>query len=330
MQAVLTVLGALHRQRAQRGGCFIDISMAESLLQWNAISFNAPMRRARAAERRRAFYQIYATADGRFVTLSPLEPKFWDNFCNAVGRPEWIPRRYEPLPQTALIAEVAGLFASRSLAEWDAILSPTAATRLCSIFRKYRSIRRCAPRRMIERRTFHATAVFPAFIDESAVIPHSAPGAVDRSGSGALGGLLGPSRPQRRIAASEMLRPGGGGQVRSPMIRVRPGPRNGVATAASPGSMSERTFGIPSPSRTRCSVTSRQALQRLISTSSGSSRTHSGSAARLSKGTLAATTVESRAGREEHTLEHAAIMPLLRLRNGNSRRNLRAGRATLR
>ena len=71
-----------------------------------------------------AFYQIYATADGRFVTLSPLEPKFWDNFCNAVGRPEWIARRYEPLPQTALIAEVSALFASRPLAEWDAILGP--------------------------------------------------------------------------------------------------------------------------------------------------------------------------------------------------------------
>jgi len=125
LQAVITVLGALQGRAHTGRGCFIDVSMAESLLFWNTLSFNAPMRRGQGLlNGGAAFYQIYPTADGRFVSLSPLEPKFWDNFCTAVGRPDWRKRRYEPLPQDGLIAEVSALFASRPLADWDALLQP--------------------------------------------------------------------------------------------------------------------------------------------------------------------------------------------------------------
>ena len=74
------------RARDPGGGCFIDVSMAESLLLWNAISFNAPMRRGEGLlNGGAAFYQIYATAARRFVTLSPLEPKFWAAWCRGVA-----------------------------------------------------------------------------------------------------------------------------------------------------------------------------------------------------------------------------------------------------
>jgi crotonobetainyl-CoA:carnitine CoA-transferase CaiB-like acyl-CoA transferase len=69
-----------------------------------------------------AFYQIYKTQDGRFVTLGALEDKFWANFCTAVGRPDWIARQWEAMPQHALIGEVAALFASRPLAAWCTLL----------------------------------------------------------------------------------------------------------------------------------------------------------------------------------------------------------------
>ena len=124
LQSVITILAALHARTRTGQGCTIDISMAESLLFWNTLSFSAPMRRGQGLlNGGAAFYQIYPTADGRFVSLSPLEPKFWDNFCDAVGRPDWKSRRYEPLPQSALIGEVSDLFASEPLAHWDALLT---------------------------------------------------------------------------------------------------------------------------------------------------------------------------------------------------------------
>lgn len=125
LQSVVTVLGALHARECTGRGCTIDIGMAEALLFWNTLSFSAPMRRgAGLLNGGAAFYQIYPTADGRHVSLSPLEPKFWDHFCAAVGREDWKKRRYEPLPQTALIADVAALFASQPLAYWDELLTP--------------------------------------------------------------------------------------------------------------------------------------------------------------------------------------------------------------
>jgi alpha-methylacyl-CoA racemase len=123
LQAVVTILGALLARRRGGKGCFLDISLSESLLSWQAPALTVPPARGAAViNGGAAFYQIYRTADGRFVTLCPLEPKFWANFCQAVGRPEWTDRQFEPLPQTALIAEVAALFASQARAHWDELL----------------------------------------------------------------------------------------------------------------------------------------------------------------------------------------------------------------
>ena len=177
LQAVLTVLGALLGRRQKGGGCFIDVSMAESLLLWNAISFNAPMRRGEGLlNGGAAFYQIYATADGRFVTLSPLEPKFWDNFCNAVGRPEWIPRRYERLPQTALIAEVASLFASRSLADWNALLkSADCCYQGVLELSEVPEHPQMLARGMVERQGRFTDVLFPAIVDGAAPASRNGP-----------------------------------------------------------------------------------------------------------------------------------------------------------
>ncbi len=123
MQAVITILGALIARDGGRGGAFLDISLSESLLSWQGPGLTVPPPRGEGViNGGAAFYQIYRAADGRFVSLSPLEPKFWVNFCNAVGHAEWIPRQFEPMPQTALVAEVAALFAGQPLDHWDARL----------------------------------------------------------------------------------------------------------------------------------------------------------------------------------------------------------------
>jgi crotonobetainyl-CoA:carnitine CoA-transferase CaiB-like acyl-CoA transferase len=60
-----------------------------------------------------ACYRIYATADGRYLTVGALEPKFWRRLCELLERPDLVERAFEPeLP------ELATLFRTRSLREW--------------------------------------------------------------------------------------------------------------------------------------------------------------------------------------------------------------------
>ncbi len=128
LQAVIAILAALLRRERGGEGAFLDVSLAEAVLAWQGGQLTAALR-GRPMTRGRdllnggaACYGIYETADGRFVTLGALEPKFWAAFCEAVGRQDWIARQAEPLPQDDLIAEVAGLFQARSQVEWQALL----------------------------------------------------------------------------------------------------------------------------------------------------------------------------------------------------------------
>jgi alpha-methylacyl-CoA racemase len=64
-----------------------------------------------------ACYRIYATADGRFLTVGALEPKFFVRLCELLGRPELAERQYDA-DQNALAMELAAVFAKHSLVEW--------------------------------------------------------------------------------------------------------------------------------------------------------------------------------------------------------------------
>jgi len=128
LQAALTVAGALVRRARTGNGAFLDVSLAESMLAWQAwgltaaASGAAPKRGENLLNGGAACYQIYATQDGRFITLGALEAHFWKNFCEALDRPEWTARRHEAMPQTALIAEVAAVIRAKPLAHWEAAL----------------------------------------------------------------------------------------------------------------------------------------------------------------------------------------------------------------
>ncbi len=132
MQAALTMMGALIGRDRPGGtgrGATIDVSIAETVLPWQIWGLNGLLRDGwevpRAAQFPNggaAFYNIYETSDGRFITLGALEDKFWANFCTACGQEAWIARQWEPRPQTALIAEVAAFVGARTLDEMNALM----------------------------------------------------------------------------------------------------------------------------------------------------------------------------------------------------------------
>lgn len=131
LQAALAAVAALFRRASTGRGCFVDVSLAETVLAWQAIPLTLAQRQGHEPHRTRqrlnggaANYQIYRCKDGKFFSLGAVEEKFWAGFCRAVGRPDWIARHGDPLPQTALIAEVAALIASEPLTHWEALIEP--------------------------------------------------------------------------------------------------------------------------------------------------------------------------------------------------------------
>jgi alpha-methylacyl-CoA racemase len=64
-------------------------------------------------------YGLYVTKDGRYVSLGALEPKFWRNFCQGVGREDWLLAHYSrPENTNPVYLELVDLFKSKSLSQW--------------------------------------------------------------------------------------------------------------------------------------------------------------------------------------------------------------------
>jgi crotonobetainyl-CoA:carnitine CoA-transferase CaiB-like acyl-CoA transferase len=70
-----------------------------------------------------ACYNVYETADGRYLAVGALEPKFWANLCNAAGCADLISDQYAPEPRQGEIkSAMATRFRSAPLNHWWTLL----------------------------------------------------------------------------------------------------------------------------------------------------------------------------------------------------------------
>ncbi len=65
-----------------------------------------------------ACYRIYATADGRYLTVAALETKFFSRLCELLDLSDLVERQYEPAAQAEIGAAFADRIASKPLAAW--------------------------------------------------------------------------------------------------------------------------------------------------------------------------------------------------------------------
>ncbi len=126
LSAVLMAL--LGRERTGLGD-YLDISMFDSLVAWTAPFVGEVFAKgeAPAAARSRfwggaALYDLYQTADGRFLALGGSEAKFAENLLNGLGRPDLIAAAKTPpgAGQEPVRDFLREAFKARSLAEWEA------------------------------------------------------------------------------------------------------------------------------------------------------------------------------------------------------------------
>jgi len=132
LYAAFAIATALFARERIGEGQQIDLAMADGALTWHCLRWGkyladglVPGQGDDFLNHGFACYNLYATRDGRTMSLGALEPQFWKLFCETVGRPDWnTPGYFEPGPhQRELQREVAALFAGKDLHEWTAIFA---------------------------------------------------------------------------------------------------------------------------------------------------------------------------------------------------------------
>ena len=126
MSAVSAILAALFARERTGDGASIDISMFDAALYWMMLPAARELVTGGAEAvgelptfGDHACYNVYETRDGRHLALGALEPKFWEAFCDAVGRPDLIARQHtHGADQENVIADVQAIFRTQTAEEW--------------------------------------------------------------------------------------------------------------------------------------------------------------------------------------------------------------------
>jgi len=109
LAAVTRILAALIERERTGRGAHIVISMTHGAHEL--------ARYAGELTGQLACYRIYACADGRFLTVAALEPKFWRRLCELLERPDLVAR------QNDAHAELESIFRTRPLDDWLALFA---------------------------------------------------------------------------------------------------------------------------------------------------------------------------------------------------------------
>jgi alpha-methylacyl-CoA racemase len=122
--AIGILLALLERERTGRGQR-VDASLLGGVLSCLPLAVTRhlggqPMARgASDLNGGLACYNVYETRDGRYMTLTALEPEFWAAFCQATGRDDLRAQQFAPaMPGEPAYEELCALFRSRTRQEW--------------------------------------------------------------------------------------------------------------------------------------------------------------------------------------------------------------------
>lgn len=129
------VVCAILEARSSGEGQVVDVAMADGVASLMA-SFYGMARSGMHTEDigtnffdgGSPIYNVYETADGRYVTIAPIEPQFYAVLLDKLGLdPAALPDRDDPVQWDDLIEVFRGVFRTKTRDEWEALLGGTDA-----------------------------------------------------------------------------------------------------------------------------------------------------------------------------------------------------------
>ncbi|MGO9021634.1 MAG: CaiB/BaiF CoA transferase family protein [Syntrophobacteraceae bacterium] len=131
--AVIGILAAVASRHITGEGQSIDISMTDGMIAFNATVGAAFLVDGEDPQREGTLlnggtlYDYYETKDRKHISFGGLEPQFFANFCNAIGRPDLIPGGVSPVNTFQVKEEVRAIVRTRTRDEWTALFNATDA-----------------------------------------------------------------------------------------------------------------------------------------------------------------------------------------------------------
>jgi crotonobetainyl-CoA:carnitine CoA-transferase CaiB-like acyl-CoA transferase len=126
MLAAIAILGALVGRERNGEGMYLDMALLDGVISWmtplalsaffSGLDVGAGTHPLLGG---RAFFNIYETSDGKYLTLAAIEPHFWGDFCKTIDRMDLIERQYDP----GLGSEIEAIFRQKTRAEWLALFA---------------------------------------------------------------------------------------------------------------------------------------------------------------------------------------------------------------
>lgn len=135
LYCALGILAALYERERSGRGQVVDAAIVDGVTSLMSFFFGLPASAVRTTERGQGllggaahFYRSYTCADGKEISVGAIEPQFYAELCGRAGAPpELREGQMNPANWAGHAKGMAALFATRTQAEWCALLEGTDA-----------------------------------------------------------------------------------------------------------------------------------------------------------------------------------------------------------
>ena len=127
--SVIGILAAVIHRKETGEGQYIDISMTDGVMAFNAMMATTYLAGAAEPKREQEFlnggslYDFYETKDGQYISFGGLEAQFFINFCRVIGREDLIPHGIMPPNLEKVKNEIREIFLQKTRNQWTEIFS---------------------------------------------------------------------------------------------------------------------------------------------------------------------------------------------------------------